>query len=231
MESWLAMADQRRAHSLDHTSKFFMTNYLLTETETEAGSISRADIPLCLPASIYSKDKSAFVGLGWPKLAKSLADTTMKSEMDLLKVMLEELNSELALQLDTEPVLDQLVHTPEVSTSHTIVFAGGSHASRIAEAARSAYPEVVDLSIGGWRLSKDSAAELAHDLNGVLDDADEGSHTVVLHLFDNAIFKGETDRELTDPFKLGKKFHISGKLRVITHADFKQLFEMALPII
>ena len=86
--------------------------------------------------------------------------------------MLEELNSEFALQLDTEPVLDRLVQTPEVSTSHTIVFAGGSHASRIAEAARSAYPEVVDLCIGGWRLSKDSAAELAHDLTGVLEDGD-----------------------------------------------------------
>ena len=132
VESWLAMADQRRAHSLEHTSKFFMKNYLLTETETEAGSISRADIPLRLPASIYSKEKSAFVGLGWPKLAKSLAATTERTKMDLLKVMLEELNSEFAHQLDTEPVLDRLVQTPEVSTSHTIVFAGGSHASRIA---------------------------------------------------------------------------------------------------
>ena len=127
VESWLAMADQRRAHSLEHTSKFFMKNYLLTETETEAGSISRAYIPLRLPASIYSKEKSAFVGLGWPKLAKSLAATTERTKMDLLKVMLEELNSEFALQLDTEPVLDRLVQTPEVSTSHTIVFAGGSH--------------------------------------------------------------------------------------------------------
>ena len=56
------------------------------------------------------------------------------------------------------------------------------------------------------------AAELAHDLTGVLEDGDEGSHTVVLHLFDNSIFKGEVDGELTDPFKIGKKFHISGKL-------------------
>ena len=56
VESWLAMADQRRAHSLEHTSKFFMNNHLLTETETEAGSISRADIPLRLPASKYSKE-------------------------------------------------------------------------------------------------------------------------------------------------------------------------------
>ena len=231
VESWLAMADQRRAHSLKYTSKFFMNNHLLTETETEAGSISKADIPLRLPASIYSKEKSVFVGLGWAKLAKSLAATMEKSEMELLKVMPEKLNSKFALQLDTEPVFDRLVHTSEVRTSHTIVFAGRSYASRIAEAARSAYPEVVDLYIGGWRLSKESAVELAQDLTGVLEDADKGTHTVVLHLFDNSIFKGEVDGELTDPFKIGKKFHISGKLQLINHADFKQLFETALPII
>ena len=69
---------------------------------------------------MYSTEKSAFVGLGWPKLAKSLAATTENSERSFLKVMLEELNSEFALQLDTEPVLDRLVHTPEVSTSHTV---------------------------------------------------------------------------------------------------------------
>ena len=71
---------------------------------------------------------------------------------------------------------------------------------------------MVDLGIGGWRLSTDSAAELAHDLTGVLEDADEESHTVVLYLFYNSIFKGEVDGEITDPFKHGKKFHIRGKL-------------------
>ena len=151
--------------------------------------------------------------------------------MDFLKVMLEELNSEFALQLDTEPVLDRLVQTSELSTSHIVVFAGGSHASRIAEAARSTYPEVVDLSIGGWRLSKDSAADLAQDLSGVLEDASEGSHTVILHLFNNSIYKGEVDGELTDPVKLSRKFHVRGKLKLIDNADFKNLFETALPII
>ena len=231
VESWLAMADQRRAHSLAHTSTYFIDKILLTELKTESSSIAKAGIPLRLPASIYSKEKASFVGLGWPKLAKSLAATTEKSEMDFLKVMLKELNSEFALQLDTEPVLDRLVHTSEVSTSHIVVFAGGSHASRIAAAARSTYPEVVDLSIGGWKLTKESAADLAQDLSGVLEEASEESHTVLLHLFDNSIYKGEVDGELTDPIKLSRKFHIRGKLKLTDNADFKNLFEMALLII
>ena len=231
VESWLAMADQRTAHSLAHTSTYFIDNILLMELKTKSSSIAKAGIPLRLPASIYSKEKASFVGLGWPKLAKSLAATTEKSEMDFLKVMLKELNSEFALQLDTEPVLDRLVHTSEVSTSHIVVFAGGSHASRIAAAARSTYPEVVDLSIGGWKLTKESAADLAQDLSGVLEEASEESHTVLLHLFDNSIYKGEVDGELTDPIKLSRKFHIRGKLKLTDNADFKNLFEMALLII
>ena len=140
LEAWLDMADTRRAHSMVVTSKYFVNHILLTGEGAGCSSISTAGIPLRLPASIYSKEKSAFVGLGWPKLATSLDATTETSKRNFLKVMLEELNSEFALQLDTEPVLDPLVHTPEVSTSHTAVFVGGSHASRLAEAARSTYP-------------------------------------------------------------------------------------------
>ena len=187
-------------------------------------------IPLHLPASMFSKEKAAFVGLGWPKMATSLAASSIDSERDFLKVILDELNCEFTLQLDTEPVLDRLVHTPEVSTSQTVIFAGGSHACRIAEAARSTYPEVVDLSIGGWKLTTESAAELAHDISCVLEDAEDNSFTIVLHLFDNSIYKGLSDGELTDAFKLKGSYHIKGELQLISSTELKSLFETALPI-
>ena len=104
-------------------------------------------------------------------------------------------------------------------------------ASRIAEAARSTYPEVVNLSIGGWRLSDNSAAEMAQDIAGVLEDEYDGSHTLVLHLVDNAIFKGEVNGELADPIKINGTYHIKGKLRLVDSATFKLLFESALPIL
>ena len=64
VESWLAMANQRRAHSLARTSAYFINKILLMELEIESGSIAKAGIPLRLPASIYSKEKASFVGLG-----------------------------------------------------------------------------------------------------------------------------------------------------------------------
>ena len=48
---------------------------------------------------------------------------------------------------------------------------------------------------------------------------------------DNSIHEGEVDGELTDPVKLHKTYHIKGKLGLVDHADFKKLFETALPII
>ena len=97
-------------------------------------------------------------------------------------------------------------------------------ASRIAEAARSTYPEVVNLSIGGWRLSDNSAAEMAQDIAGVLEDEYDGSHTLVLH-------KGEVNGELAEPIKINGTYHIKGKLRLVDSATFKLLFESALPIL
>ena len=52
---------------------------------------------------------------------------TEASDIFFLKVMLEE----FALQLDTEPVFDRLVPTPEVTTMAVVVFVGGGHGLQI----------------------------------------------------------------------------------------------------
>ena len=51
----------------------------------------------------------------------------------------------------------------------------------------------------------------------------------MLHLFDNSIYKGEVDGELTDPIKLNGTYPI--KLKLIDSSAFNQLFETALPVI
>ena len=74
-------------------------------------------------------------------------------------------------------------------------------------------------------MTKESAAEVALDLAGVLEDASDGSHTIILHIFDNSIYKGEVDGELSDSVRINRKHHIEGKLVVLDHTDFKRLFE------
>ena len=112
LELWLAMTDQRRAHSMENTGKVYINN-----APPEEGQ-GRRRLSFYGGDSMNSKDKLAFVGLGWSKLAKSLAATMEISEKTFLKVMLEELNSEFTVQMDTEPVLYWLVHSAHLRSQH-----------------------------------------------------------------------------------------------------------------
>ena len=114
-------------------------------------------------ASLFTKEKTAFVGLGWSNIATTLPPQTTEEEKAFLSTLLQELNHEFALQLDISPKVDRQLHTPEVSSSHTIIVGGGSHTSRLATSIGSTYPEVVDLTIGGWILTEKSGENLAYD--------------------------------------------------------------------
>ena len=127
-------------------------------------------IPMRMPASLFTKDRTAFVGLGWSNMATALPPMTSLEEKAFLSTLLQELNLEFALQLDISPKVDRLPHTPEVSGSRTLIFGGGSHAGRLAAAVGAIYPEVVDLTVGGWRLSEKAAKDLAYDIENVMED-------------------------------------------------------------
>ena len=101
--------------------------------------------------------------------------------------------------MDPEPVLDRLLPTLEDSRRQTIIVGGGSHAGRIAEALNSTYPEVVDLSVRGWRLSPSTARDLVDDIAGILEDVAVEDCTIILQIFDNAIYKAVDGNTWSDP--------------------------------
>ena len=133
--------------------------------------------------------------------------------------------------MDPEPVLDRLLPTLEDSRRHTIIVGGGSHAGRIAEALNSTYPEVVDLSVRGWRLSSSTASDLADDIAGILEDVAVEDCTIILQIYDNAIYKAVNGETWSDPVKQGGKYHVPGKLDIVGEAEVKSLFEAAMPIL
>ena len=97
--------------------------------------------------------------------------------------MFEELNHEFALKLNTSPNVNIRPLTHEDTGWLTIIFGGGSHAGRLAEALRATYPEVVDLSARGWKLCSASAHDLASDIEGILKDEAGEDTTVVLQRY------------------------------------------------
>ena len=84
IEAWLASADQRRFHSLGRTSVFFTTSYLSSKTDNKS-DLSKAVIPLRLPASLFSKERTSHVGIGWPKLASSLLRSRQMAKNNSLR--------------------------------------------------------------------------------------------------------------------------------------------------
>ena len=228
IEAWLKSVDKRRTHSLPATGMYFEEILLTTATPNPAGLLG---IPLRLPSSFFSSEKAAFVGLGWANLASVLPALDEAGEIQFLNVLLQELNNDFALQLDTEPVVDRLLHTPEVSSNHSIIVCGGSHANKLAKALGSIRPEVVDLSVGGWILDPDSAKVLEADLLEAMTDLDAEDTTVVLQLFDNVTYQGSGPNGPTRPIKAGGKYHLEGALQIVSAEAFRDLFETALPVI
>ena len=89
----------------------------------------------------------------------------------------------------------------------------------------------MDLSVGGWKISDKSVDELASDIENSLEDEDPANTTVILHLFDNSIYRGRVDGNFTEPEKTNGKFHLRGELTIVDGAAIKTLFETVMPII
>jgi hypothetical protein len=61
---------------------------------------------LKLQTSLHSSDSGSFISPRWEDLQRSLHALGDEDELSFLQVMLKELNSNLALQLDTSPNTD-----------------------------------------------------------------------------------------------------------------------------
>ena len=232
IEAWLDTVDLRRAHSLPESSQYFKDNILACPVDqVESNMCATPSIPLRMPASLFTKDRTAFVGLGWSNIATALPPMTSLEEKAFLSTLLQELNLEFALQLDISPKVDRLPHTPEVSGSRTLIFGGGSHAGRLAAAVGAIYPEVVDLTFGGWKLSEKATEDLAYDIENVMEDLDPTNVTLILNILDNNIYRGNVDGQQVEPVKLDSGYHIPGKLEIVDAKLIKELFDTAMPVL
>ena len=199
--------------------------------QAESNMCATPSIPLRMPASLFTKDRTAFVGLGWSNIATALPPMTSLEEKAFLSTLLQELNLEFALQLDISPKVDRLPPTPEVSGSRILIFGGGSHAGRLAAAVGAIYPEVVDLTAGGWKLSEKMAENLAYNIENVVEDLDPANVTIILNIFDNNIYRGSVDGKQVEPVKLDGGYHILGKLDIVDSRIVKELFYTDMPVL
>ncbi len=234
IELWLSEADKRRHCSLPVTSAHFLKHFTTdSKHPSTTGTVRQA---LRLPSSLHSPDSVTYVSPGWEDLARSLPTLEEGDEQQFINIMLEELNSKFALQLDLSPITDwscqSATDTPDESGTY-IVLAGASHSSRLIDPLESAHLTVVDSTVAGFRITDSAVAAMAADLEEKLADLDPKNTVVLVQIFDNSIYQCKRengDRTLPKKGRDGK-YHAEGELCVVNRDTLRELFSAIQPIL
>jgi hypothetical protein len=108
------------------------------------------------------------VAPGWEDVATRLSTMQEEEEAKLKGIMLEKLNSKFALQLDLQPSTErsgeEASDLRDPSDTLNVVFAGGSHSSRIVDTTYNDNIKILDATLPGFRLTERATAEMARRL-------------------------------------------------------------------
>ncbi len=148
--------------------------------------------------------------------------------------MLEELNNTFALQLDLCPSTDKSCQVAtdmhDQNDMHNVVFAGGSHSSRVIDHFHSDDIKVLDATVPGFRLTERFAQAMEGDLFEILKELPDDNTVVVFQVFDNSVYYGsrEEGEKLVSQKGSDKRYHVNGALRIVKKSEFRELFTKAL---
>ena len=228
---WLHETDRRHSYHLPAVNIRYREIFLTGDEHKNP--LATIPIPMALPASIRRRDPCSFCSGGNPGLADTIPIATAEKEAEFINSLFEEINSELAMNLDTWPSMNPVQDSQDTGRIRQLIVGGGSHASRLAESLGVLYPDVIDLSLCGWKLTGRSADELADDICDAIQKPDQEGVVIILELFDSSAYKGteKGDRATHDPFRIGNTYHVQGKLAVCVPSEFKYLFAAAASII
>ncbi len=154
-----------------------------------------------------------------------------EAEKSIVQSMIQDLNGLFNLGLGTDPCLDRLESSGEVTPPKKILVIGGSHAIREGKVLADRGFEVVLCAVSGWRPNK-SAIE---DMEAKVADAVQqlGKDDIVLiHCFDNVAFMARSDEGGDLPIRkfISGDYNIEGDLVVAGKDRLYIYFRNCLPI-
>jgi hypothetical protein len=243
IELWLGDTDKKRMHSLPDTSLHLIKELYRPGTSAkhstggEHNAYGKARIPYSMPHSMYTLDKVPFVSPGWEDVATHLPTLKKEDESKLLGVLIEELNCKFALQLDPDPLTDRYGQEASGLHDHTdmlnVVFAGGSHSSRMLDQVSDPNTKLLDCTVPGFRLTERSVAEMAKDIKEIASELPAKSTVFIMQLFDNSVYYGcREEGEMLLPKKgTDRAYHVEGALKIVKKSTFRDLFNLALTVI
>jgi len=183
-----------------------------------------------LPLSLKNQRKVPY--LSPPPMGQAslkIEPITEFQEKKILSCLLQELNTNFGLNLDTDPDHTRTSDPMTVTDSGRVVLVGASHMSRTAAAVAAAGGDVIDASSPGWAPSKDSCKKIANFLkNLALKDGD----TLVIDVWSNLAFMGTDEYGIPcRSSKIGGKYHIGGHLQAAPRTVFQNGFNELGPVL
>jgi hypothetical protein len=95
------------------------------------------------------------------------------------------------------------------------------------------YLKVGDVSVPGFRITEESVARMASDLEAAIEGLDVKKSVLLLQPFDNSIYyssRAQGEKTLTCKGS-DRKYHVEGELKMISKEDMKELFILIIPLI
>jgi len=150
-------------------------------------------------------------------------------EKKILSCLLQEINTNFGLSLDTDPDYSRTSDPMAVTDSGRVVLVGASHMSRTAAAVAAAGGDVVDASSPGWTPSKDSCKKLANFVrNLALKECD----TLLIDIWSNMAFMGTDEYGIPNrATKIGGRYHIVGHLQAAPRTVFQNGLNEVGPVL
>jgi hypothetical protein len=117
-----------------------------------------------------------------------------EEESKLVGVIIKELNTKFALQLDLQPSTDrsgqEKTDRHDPSDMLNVVFAGGSHSSCILDTITADNVRILDATVPGFLLTERASTDMAAEIADICSELPSENTVVICQLFDNSIYYG-----------------------------------------
>ncbi len=192
---------------------------------------SRHSVPIDLAGS----GKKVVHCMGWPFLRSSSIAISEFEERTLITALVNDLNSGLALSLDTSPSFERSPITPASTGGEgkriKYVVIGASHGKRLAITLSKLGHEVLDLSDGGWKLSRSSVEQMIKNCEQLKSET-PSEVQIVLSILDSALFWGETEEGVAPARKLhDNRYHLEWSVILAGKDMVADRFAQAVPLL
>jgi hypothetical protein len=186
-----------------------------------ASPLAAISYHLMLPSCLGKKDTAVFEFTHDANENQNIKPVSLHDAYTLIDCLKNELNEKFMCELG-EFAMSDYEYDPELYVEDDtrpyaglrLVFVGGSHASRLATAAKDAGVDSVNLAVPCFKVTEQSINSIIPKLEGELRKCEKRC-VVIFHLYDNNVFfsaREDGARSLPTKGKDDNVYHVPGKL-------------------